>query len=139
MMCIWDTEFMRKSTYQLEDDINARLGGHRMHFKVKDKRFGKFPGELWDMEYGMSMNVTKHGKQWGDFDIYFEISQFRKLKKFVIEVRVEPEKYQAYFSQIIKASPGGTIEVDDFDDIPKTVVKTMKRIRKWAKNPRPLY
>ena len=139
MMCIWDTKFMRKSTYQIEDDINAKLRGHRMHFKTKDMRFGKTPGNLWQMEYAMSMNVTKHGKQWGDFEIYFTIFPWTKRKNFVIQVEVEPEKHQAYFSDVIKASPGGLIEVGDFGDIPKTVAKTMKRIKQWAKNPRPLY
>jgi hypothetical protein len=141
MKCIWDEKFMRDSTYQLESDINAKLGGHRMHFKVEDRRFGnKFSGEeLWDMKYGMSMNITKHGKQHGTFEIYFIISPWVKLKKFVVEVRVEPEKYQTHFSRMIKSSPSGNIEVDNIEKIPALMAKTMKRIQQWAKDPRPLW
>lgn len=129
---------MRDSTYQIEKDINARLGGHRMHFKVKDQRFGRFK-ELWRMEYAMSMDVSKRMTPKGSFEIYISIYPAWVWKSFVIQVEVEPEKYQNNFSKAIKASPGGNIEVKEINEIPGMIVKTMGRIRQWAKSPRPLY
>jgi heme oxygenase len=130
---------MRKSIYQIEDDINAKLGGHRMHFKVEDERFGKQPGSLWHMEYAMSMAVSEYEKYKGEYEIYFTIFPWLKRKEFVVRVEVEPEKYQVHFSKMIKSTPGGNIFTDDIEKISSVVAKTMKRIQQWSKNPRPLY